>query len=107
MKKSFRRCHSNCQTTNTSKYVRITKHWKKSLLNQKDEARKKKESSSCFDVTMGSKNGAKVCELTEIYISSQLSDLVPRKDSGLYRDDGLILLRNKNRQLKDRIRKKM
>ena len=89
------------------KYFRIIKHWKKSLLNHKDEAWKKKESDSCFDVTMGSNNGAKVCQLTEIYTSSQLSNVVPRKDSSLYWDDGLILLRNKNRQLRDRIRKKM
>ena len=54
---------------------------------------------------MGSNDGAKFCELTGIYILSQLSSLLAREDIGLYRDDGLILLRNTNRQLTDRIRK--
>ena len=46
-----------------------------------------------------------MCELTGIYILSQLSNLLQREDIGLYRDDGLILLRNTNRQLMERIRK--
>ena len=87
------------------KDLRIIKHCIKSIHYQEDEAWKKKESQSCFDVTMGSNDGAGICELTVIYILSQLSNLVPREDSGLYRDDGLILLRNTNRQLTDRIRK--
>ena len=56
---------------------RIIKHCRKSLLYHEDEAWKKKESESCFNVTMGSNNGAKICELTGIYILSQLSNLVP------------------------------
>ena len=84
---------------------RIIKHCRKSLLYHEDEAWKKKESESCFNVTMGSNNGAKICELTGIYILSQLSNLVPWEDSGLCQDDGLILLRNTNGQLTDRIRK--
>ena len=87
------------------KDLRIIKHCIKSILYPEDEAWKKKESQSCFDVTMGSNDGAEICELTGIYILSQLSNLVPREDSGLYQDDGLILLRNTNRQLTDRIRK--
>ena len=54
---------------------------------------------------MGSNDGAEICELTGIYILSQRSNLLPREDIGLYRDDGLILLRNTNGQLTDRIRK--
>ena len=54
---------------------------------------------------MGSKNGAEICELTGIYIFSQVSNLVSREDSGLYWDEGMILLRNTNRQLTERIRK--
>ena len=45
------------------------------------------------------------CELTGIYIFSQLSNLLPQEDIGSYRDDGLILLRNTNGQLTDRIKK--
>ena len=74
------------------KDFRIIKHCRKSLLYHEDEAWKKKESESCFDVTMGSNDGAEICELTGIYILSQLSNLLPQKDIGLCRDNGLILL---------------
>ena len=83
----------------------IIKHCRKSLLYHEHEAWKKKESESCFDGTMESKDGAEICELTGICILSQLSSLLPREDIGLYQDDGLILLGNVNGQLTDRIRK--
>ena len=51
-----------------------------------------KKTESYFDVTKGSKDGTEICELTEIYILLQFSNIVPQEDSGLYRDDGLILL---------------
>ena len=68
------------------KDLRIIKHCRKSLLYHEDEAWKKKESESCFDVTMGSNDGAEICELTGIYILSQLSKLLPQEDIGLNRD---------------------
>ena len=40
---------------------------------------------------MGSNNSTEICELTGIYILSQLSNLLSQKDIGLYRDNGLIL----------------
>ena len=83
----------------------IIKHCRKSLFYQEDEAWKKKDSESCFDVTMGSNDGAEICELTGILFLSQLSNLLPQEDIGLYRDDGLILLGNTNGQITDRIRK--
>ena len=48
------------------KVLRIIKHYRKSLLYLEDEAWKKKESESCFDITMGSNDGAEICELTGI-----------------------------------------
>ena len=61
----------------TEKDFRIIKYCSKSLLYHEDDAWEKKESRSCFDVTMGSNNGAEICELTGIYFLSQLSNLVP------------------------------
>ena len=55
---------------------------------------------------MESNDGAEICVITGIYILSQLSNLLPQEDIGLYRDDGLILLQNTNGQLTDRIKKK-
>ena len=85
--------------------LRIIKHCRKYLLYHENKAWKKKKSESFFDVTMGSNDSAEICELTGIYILSQLSNLVQREDSGLCRDDVLILRRNTNRQLTDSVRK--
>ena len=54
-----------------------------SLLSHKDKAWKKKEPESCFDFMMGSNDGAEICELTGIYILSQLSNLVHKKTEWL------------------------
>ena len=40
--------------------IHITNHCCNSLLFSDNQSRKKKEAESCFDVTMGSYNGAKV-----------------------------------------------
>ena len=68
---------------------------------------KKKDSNNCFDVTMGSFDGAEICELIGIYIQSILAKIISRNDMGLYRDDGLIVLKNKNGQETERTRKKI
>ena len=66
---------------------------------------KKKNTESCFDVTMGSFDGAKICELVGIHILSLLSNKLDKQSTGLYRDDGLVLLRNTFKPKTDRIRK--
>ena len=42
-----------------------------------------------FDVTMGSYDGAEVCELVGLYLMSKLEILIGKNQLGLYRDDGL------------------
>ena len=44
---------------------------------------------------MGSFDGAEVCELVGIYILCFLAKIIHKSDCGLYRDDGLLLLVNK------------
>ena len=56
---------------------------------------------------MGSYDGTKICELVGIYILSYLTTLIGKKDVGLYRDNGLIILRQLNGQQTDRIRKRI
>ena len=51
----------------------------------------KKNSSGLFDVTTGSYDDAETCELVGIYILHKLADRIKKEDTGLYRDDGLIL----------------
>ena len=85
--------------------LRIITHCRKSLLFNAEVAWKKKDSANCFDVTMGSFDGAEVCELVGLYILSLLNNKYNYKDTGLYRDDGLIILRNLIGQQTDKARK--
>ena len=54
---------------------------------------------------MGSFDGAEVCELVGLYILSILKKDFNNKDMGIYRDDGLIVLKNYNGQKTDNARK--
>ena len=49
-------------------------------------------------MTMGSYDGAEICELVGIYILTRLATIIKKSDCGLYRDDGLVILRNVNGQ---------
>ena len=89
------------------KETRTIFHCRKSLLFFNKEAWKKKETNSCFDVTMGSFDGAEICELVGIYILHNLSEIVPKENIGLYRDDGLMILRNVTKRQADINRKKI
>ena len=55
-----------------------------------------------FDVTMGSNDGAEVCELVGLYILNKASTEFGADNAGLYRDDGLILVRNSTGRLSER-----
>ena len=80
-------------------------HCGKSLLFFRNETWRKKSTESCFDVTMGSFDGAEICELVGLYIQSNLENILPKTNFGLYRDHELILLRNLNGQQMDKKRK--
>ena len=60
---------------------------------------------SCFDGTMASCVDAEVCEFVGIYLLPLLANIIDKNSSGLYRDDGVIFLRNVNGQNMDRVRK--
>ena len=87
--------------------IRVIKHCRKSLLFYGNEAWKKKDADTTFDVTMGSYDGAELCELIGIYIQSLLTNILSKDNMGLYRDDGLFILRKINKQQTDSVRKKI
>ena len=82
----------------------IIKHCRKSLLCNDNESWKKKDTDSCFDVAMGRYYGAEICELVGSHLLSLLANTIDKKDCGLYREDGLIILRNTSGQKMERIR---
>ena len=81
---NFAKQHTNI----TDENLRIIKHCRKSLLFNNKESCKKRNTDSCFDVTMGSYDGAEVCEVVGIYPLSLLAKYIDKIDSGLYCGDG-------------------
>ena len=43
---------------------------------------------------MGSYDGAEVCELVELFLLNELNELFGKDNVGLYRDDGLAIVKN-------------
>ena len=88
--------------------VDVIMHARKSLLfdSNEDWIRKKKNGEAeLFDVTMGSWDGAEVCELVGLYILSKLVVRFGKNNIGLYRDDGLGIIPNASGPEADRGRK--
>jgi hypothetical protein len=54
---------------------------------------------------MGSYDGAEVCELVGLFILNSLTEKYWKDYIGLYRDDGLILLKGTSKRLADKARK--
>ena len=91
-------------TAITDSDIRIIKHARKSLLFHDGLPWVKRDSSHAFDVTMGSYDGAEICELVGLFILSKLKD-TSGNNIGLYCDDGLVLLDTKSGRLSDKARK--
>ena len=65
----------------------------------------KKGGNELFDVTMGSFDGAEVCELVGLYLLDKLSELLGKDNVGLYRDDGLAAVKSTSGPVLDKMRK--
>ena len=73
--------------------VAVIKHARKSRLSYNDKTWVKNNDQSLFDVTMGSYDGAEICELVELFLLNKLAQRFGGDNVGLYRDDGLLLLK--------------
>ena len=78
---------------------------KHSLLFNNGQPWEKRTSTSLFDVTMGSYDGAETWELVGCYLLSQLKE-IPGIDIGLYRDDGLAILQQTPKEI-ERVKKEI
>ena len=70
-------------TTIDDKDLRLAMDCRKSLLFSSNETWKKKSTQSCFDVTMGSFDGAGISELVALYTQSNLENILPKINFGL------------------------
>ena len=83
-------------TNITKQEIDIILQTKSGLLFNGKQAWNKK-GNKAFDVTMGSWDGAEVCDLIGLYLLSQLSDM--NLEIGLYRDDALAVTDARPRQI--------
>ena len=67
----------------------------------------KKSGNEEFDVPMGCFDGAEVCEVIGVYILHLLKTVMRKENVGLYRDDGLGILRNSSGPEIERKRKQI
>ena len=82
-------------------------HCRRSLLFHNYKPWIKKDSNGDFDVTMGSYDGAEVCELAGLFMLNELSKKFDKDNIGLNRDDGLSVFKNYNGHQNDKVRKEM
>ena len=95
------------------RYTTITKtitdtilNARKSFLFYNENPWIKKDTNNHFDVTEGSFDGAEVCELVGLFMLHKLQHLFNNGSSvGIYRDDGLAVVRNLSGPQQDRLRK--
>jgi len=78
--------------------ITIIQHARQSLLYTTEGPWRKRSCDTLFDVTMGSYDGAEVCELVGIYLLNKIQDKTTC-NIGLYRDDGLIIIRDTPREV--------
>ena len=90
-------------TTISNDDINLFKQAKNSLLFHRGKVWRKKGTGT-FDNTMGSFDGAEICELVGIYLLSIVRGLTI--DSGVYRDDGICITRGGDRE-NDVLRKKL
>ena len=83
----------------TQQVIKIILTSANSLLYFDGQPWKKKDCNTLFDITMGSFQGAEVCELIGLFILFQLQDV--NIDCGLYRDDGLGVTGGTKRQIEN------
>ena len=96
---SFARAHVQIQENE----IDIIMHARKSLLFDDGQEWVKKDGT--FDVTMGSFDGAEVCEIVGAFLLTKLTPLLGESKIGLYRDDGLGVVENRPGPALDRCRK--
>ena len=54
---------------------------------------------------MGNYDSTEICKLVSVYILSDLETIINKNEMGLYRDDGLLILRGATGQDTDKTRK--
>ena len=97
--------HAQSCVTIRKEEVKTIMHSRKSLLFNNTSVWLKREGDPDFDVTMGSFDGAEICELVPVYILNVLAEKYGKERVRLYRADGLACFENVGGPEAERIRK--
>ena len=90
--KAIRFASEKCEITEDD--MNIIMQSRKTLLFHENEPWAKKEGEEEIDVPMGCYDGAEVCEIVGCFMLNELSSVIKKDLAGLYRDDGLGILKN-------------
>ena len=63
------------------------------------------KTTNLFDVAMAGSDRTEVCEIVGLFLLNNLGNKLDKNSVGLYRDDGLALIKNINGHRADKIRK--
>ena len=66
-----------------------------------------KKGGYLFEIAMGAYEGPEVCELVGTFLLEKNSEICNKGDTGLYRDNGLAVFRNKSGTHLEKIKKKL
>jgi hypothetical protein len=91
----------------TDNHISIIKHARKSFLFNQETPWVKRNNETMFDVTMGSFDGAEICNLVGLFILNMLAVKFGNESVGLYRVDGLSLLKGRSARAGDKARKEL
>ena len=72
--------------------VDVIMHSRKCFLFERNGSIWVKKENEDFDVTMGSYDGAEICELVGLFLLNEMTTVLGPNKVGLYRDDGLCCL---------------
>ena len=97
--------HARRYSTISEEDTEIILQSRKSLLFSIEEHWIKRNDNEMFDVTMGSYDGAEICELVGLLILYRLGQLFNNANNELYRDDGLACFHAISGPQADSIRK--
>ena len=89
--------------------IKIIFNAAQSVLYHNEEAwiKRKEGVSPTFDITMGGYHGAEVCELVGLYMLSEMGQFIPKEDVGLYRDDGLMVIKRQSGRKTEVLKQKL
>ena len=91
----------------TDQDISIIMHCRRSILLHNGSPWVKKDNDDKFGVTMGSFDGAEVCELVGLFILNDLDNKYGTNNIGLYRDDGIAIFKNITGPQSERTRKEI